>query len=344
VFVLDSVTCADTFPQDGQTGGAQIVAQNGSNGGYFTVTGNDAYVQLGYSPDGHGVFVEWTPAVHVGTGNGILAAGTRGIRFRNYTAGSVATVSAGLSEPAEPALQLTSAGVTSSAATVVNLATSLPAATDGVEVVLTDSLTAPTYMWRLRYIAAATKWLPQAGSWGYGTVLPTVPALVDKVMFELVDNVITPTYSWQLRYNSGSANTDKWEYVGGSPGNAIVTTLETTASIAYTALATAGPSFTCPRAGVYDIYSGAQMGNVTAGDFAIMSYDIGGTGAVDGDGIWSLDRVNAGLNGAAHHFRIKRQARFTAGTTALVAKYRAVTAGTASFADRSLTVVPVRLS
>jgi hypothetical protein len=116
VFVLDSVACADTFPADGARGGAQIVAQNGSTGGYATVTGADVMVQLAYQA-APGSSLEWTPAVHVAPGNLILAAGTRGIRFRNYVAGQVATVSAGLSEPLEPPLQLTSAGVVSGAST-----------------------------------------------------------------------------------------------------------------------------------------------------------------------------------------------------------------------------------
>lgn len=115
MFVLDSVNCTDAFPQDGSSGGAQIIAQNGSNGGYASVSTHDVYVQLAYMPvDGAGRRtgqIEWTPAVHVGPGNIILAAGTYGIRFRNYVAGQVAVVSAGLSEPQEPALQLTSAGV-----------------------------------------------------------------------------------------------------------------------------------------------------------------------------------------------------------------------------------------
>lgn len=115
MFVLDSVVCADLFPADGSSGGAQIVAQAGSNGGYAAVTGADVYMQLGFMPDG--ATLQWTPQVHVGPGNIILEKGTRGIRFRNYTAGVVATVSAGISEPSEPAIQLTSAGVSSSTST-----------------------------------------------------------------------------------------------------------------------------------------------------------------------------------------------------------------------------------
>lgn len=108
MFVLDSVAVADTFPSDGASGGAQLVAQNGSNGGFAAVAGADVYVQLGYFSNG---MLTWTPQVRAGIGNIVLAAGTRGIRFRNAVAGSVATVSAALSEPAEPPMQLTAGGV-----------------------------------------------------------------------------------------------------------------------------------------------------------------------------------------------------------------------------------------
>lgn len=110
MFTLDSVQTTDSFPADGSSGGAMLIAQAGSNGGYAAVTTADVYVQLAYSPDG-GVTLEWTPQVHVAPGNIILEKGTRGIRFKSYTAGTPATVSAGLSEPLEPSLQLASAGV-----------------------------------------------------------------------------------------------------------------------------------------------------------------------------------------------------------------------------------------
>lgn len=117
MFTLDSVSCADSFPADGSMGGAQIVAQAGSSGGFAAITGNDAYVQLAFvAPGDTSGQLQWTPPVHMGVGNLILAAGTRGIRFANYTAGKVAVVSAGLSEPAEPPVQPTAAGVSTPAA------------------------------------------------------------------------------------------------------------------------------------------------------------------------------------------------------------------------------------
>lgn len=114
MFVLDSVAVTDDFPADGSSGGAQIITVNGGNGGFASVAANDVYVQIAYSPSGLGM-LSWTPQVRVGVGNIILQPGTRGIRFRNATAGAAAIVSAALSEPAEPALQLTAGGVASGA-------------------------------------------------------------------------------------------------------------------------------------------------------------------------------------------------------------------------------------
>lgn len=150
MFVLDSVACADTFPADGSSGGAQIIASNGSNGGYAAVTGADVMVQLAYAVGGPGQgLIEWTTPVHVGQGNIILEKGTRGIRFRNYAAGVVATVSAGLSEPIEPALQLTSAGVSSAA----------PSTSSGLVLIQTQTLAAPAAVITFSGIVATYKHL-----------------------------------------------------------------------------------------------------------------------------------------------------------------------------------------
>lgn len=133
-----------------------------------------------------------------------------------------------------------------------SLTTSLPTAADGVECLLTDSLSAPTYVWKLRYNSAASKWYPAAGSWGYGTSLPSPPALVDKVEYTLVDSTTSPTYQWTFTYNVGSSNTEKWEFVGGSSLYSFNATENTTSSGSYGDPAN-NVSVTVPRAGVYRI-------------------------------------------------------------------------------------------
>src|SRR5262249_12348429 len=91
-------------------------------------------------------------------------------------------------------------------------------------------------------------WAPSTGaSHNYGTTLPGSP--VDGQLAVLVDSTTLPTFSWAFRYHTGSSNTDKWEFIGGSPAQVEVATSEGTASTTYAALTTAGPSFTVPNAG-----------------------------------------------------------------------------------------------
>ena len=101
--VLDGVTCGDDY-----TEAATIQYVYGSSGGYMAVTANDVYCQLQYGDQGQEV---WTDELHVPIGSGVLFANTIGIRFRNYTPGSNAVVSAALSSPQEPSLAIGAGGV-----------------------------------------------------------------------------------------------------------------------------------------------------------------------------------------------------------------------------------------
>lgn len=191
-----------------------------------------------------------------------------------------------------------------------------------------------------------TKFLRGDGSWQvvssgptitYATTPPGSPASGD--IWYAVDSTTSPTYQWTFRWNNGSSNTDKWEFVGGSPALINIFTSEATTSGGYVALTTAGPSFTCPRAGVYEVEIGFTAQNGGASAVGVMSYDIGGTGAVDGDAALSpANQGNVTVSNA------KTQARFTAGTTALVSKYRVAVAGTGTFERRWMRVVPVRVT
>jgi len=190
----------------------------------------------------------------------------------------------------------------------------------------------------------STKYLRGDGSWqtltipsiGYATTLPGSPT--DGQESILVDSLTVPTYQWRFRWNAGSANTDKWEYVGGT---AAVTETPNAdllnANAVYTTIANAGPSFALPRAGVYTVEVGC-FPKQTANAHYYMSYDIGGTGAVDADA-FEGDWGNGG-NGTAGSF-----ARTKSGLTAvtLTAKYKSLT-GNTTFAKRWMRVTPVRVS
>lgn len=74
-----------------------------SNGGSFVVTVNDVFMELQYGNLGQ---TYWTDEVHVPVGNGILSPGTVGVRFRNWTSGKNATITAVLASEVEPSFAI----------------------------------------------------------------------------------------------------------------------------------------------------------------------------------------------------------------------------------------------
>lgn len=178
----------------------------------------------------------------------------------------------------------------------------------------------------------------------YATTLPASPGDGQEAI--LVDSVSTPTYQWRFRYNASSGNTDKWEFTGGAPAYVEVTTLENRVGSAYGALTTAGPSFTVPNGGVYFVSLGfAVDADASTNDIsAWMSYDIGGTGAVDADGVGIL-AIHTNVPISNRHTSSRTRRKTIAASTALVSKYKS-THGTPNtgFQDRWISVVPVRVS
>jgi hypothetical protein len=173
----------------------------------------------------------------------------------------------------------------------------------------------------------------------YATTLPGSPT--DGQEAFLVDSTTLATYQWRFRWNAGSSNTDKWEFIGGSPVTVEVATSEATGSATYTALTTAGPSFALPRAGVYQIDEGFTASFSANSTVATMSFDIGGTGAVDADSVSVTTGSGAGTNQVFTASRSMRKSGLTAVT--LTSKYKAAV-GTATFSKRWLRVIPVRVS
>jgi hypothetical protein len=144
-------------------------------------------------------------------------------------------------------------------------------------------------------------------------------------------------FTWAFIYDSSEA-TYKWKFVGGPPMFAEVTTDDTTTSATYAALTTAGPSIALPRAGDYMVEIGFAGYVSSAGSTLTMSYDIGGTGAVDADGV-AFDEPSA-----SGYAETQSRPRVKTGLTAvsLVSKYKRV-AGTAHFLNRWMRVTPVRV-
>lgn len=108
---IDSVATANDY-----RAAATIEDVFRSNGGSFVVVTNDVFVSLQYGPQGQ---TFWTRDVHAPVGTGYISPGTTGIKFKNYTVGSAAIVSANIAEEAEPPVAFGAGG---QASTTPNLA------------------------------------------------------------------------------------------------------------------------------------------------------------------------------------------------------------------------------
>lgn len=174
------------------------------------------------------------------------------------------------------------------------------------------------------------------GDISYGTSLPGSP--FDQQQHVLVDNATAPTWSWLLQYVAAKSS-NKWVFLGGSAAYAEVATLESTTSATYVALTTAGPSVAIPVAGNYTVTVEATVNTVTSSGVCYMSYDIGGTGAVDADALY-YDSGSASANGCSVG-RSKAKTGLTAVT--LTAKYHADGTNSSSFEKRRMSVVPIAI-
>lgn len=148
---------------------------------------------------------------------------------------------------------------------------------------------------------------------------------------------------WHLRYVAAEP-TYKWRFLGGPPMLSEVVTSESLNSASYIALTTAGPAISLSRAGDYMVEVGAYVGaSSSSADYeSYMSYDIGGTGAVDADAFHS--RVNGGgaLTGSAGS-RPRVKTGLAAAVT-LTAKYRLDSATpNGTWMNRWMRVTPGRL-
>lgn len=208
--------------------------------------------------------------------------------------------------------------------------------------------------------------LPAAGNWaagtratlyGVGVIAPSSPGSVLPVTYSttlpsspldgqeaiLVDNTSAPTYQWRFRYNASSSNTDKWEFVGGADALVEIDTSETTASTTYVDLTTIGPSFTVPRAGVYEISHGWLVSSTSNGIAFMSTVKLGAAAAADSEAVSGAVYFADSLRWISASRTMKRTC---AASDVLKMMYRNSTSGTAnaSFANRFLRVKPVRVS
>lgn len=175
-----------------------------------------------------------------------------------------------------------------------------------------------------------------------GSVIPVVSSLPanptdGQEVYWLAD--ATNGVMWRFRYNGTSASAYKWEFVGGPPLYSEVTTAETTTSTTFAALATAGPAVVVPLAGDFNVDISFYGFNNSAGGRSSMSYDIGGTGAVQADMV-SIAVANASSD---QHSGTRARVKTLATASTLTAKYQISTGSTGTFSNRWMRVLPVRV-
>lgn len=185
---------------------------------------------------------------------------------------------------------------------------------------------------------------------GIGTSFPVSPT--NGELFTLVDSLTAPTYAWDFRYVASITDAYKWVFVGGAPGSAeIPTSQPPLASDAWGDLATVGPQFIIPRAGIYFTESSARVMNVeTPSQQSNMHFGVCiGTGTPVGP--VATASIISGINGLGTFYETlvaSGRITFAAADQARLRYYfEKGTAGNPanrSFSERRLHITPVRLS
>jgi hypothetical protein len=146
------------------------------------------------------------------------------------------------------------------------------------------------------------------------------------------DSLAAPTFMWLMVYVSALT---RWYYLGGSPAHISIITAETTANTAFVDLATVGPQFQVPIAGLYEVeVMSGHIQNSGTDDFRI-GISVGGGAATEI--AWSNAAANAS-NGQS----MGGMARFaTTSNQVIKMQYRTRAGGTHTAYNRELKVTPV---
>jgi hypothetical protein len=86
------------------------------------------------------------------------------------------------------------------------------------------------------------------------TTLPGSPTDGQEAI--LVDSTSAPTYSWTLQWLAAAS---RWIFTGGAEASREVDASDGLNSTSYIDLTNVGPSFTCPRAGIFELLYGAVL-------------------------------------------------------------------------------------
>lgn len=171
---------------------------------------------------------------------------------------------------------------------------------------------------------------------GAGTTLPTGVSVGDTYTYKADD---TNGVFWQLLYDG--VGTRPWKVIGGSALVAVVDTAQARTTTGYGDLTTVGPDITVPLLGDYDVQVGCFVFTTTAGDASFMSYDVGGTTAVDADAARQQDN-DTSFTGKSIVSELRRKTSVAA-SSLIRSKYKPQNTDGATWSNRWLSVMPVRV-
>lgn len=134
---------------------------------------------------------------------------------------------------------------------------------------------------------------------------------------------------------------------GNGLSSAVVVTEETTASTTYGNLTTTGPSVTIDTGTSAIIIISGQIYNDTALGYALVTYEVSGAttiAASDNNAmLWRNSNVAITTPPRTAMSVVKVETGLNPGTNTFTLKYKALTAGTAAFSRRTITVIPLNL-
>lgn len=171
------------------------------------------------------------------------------------------------------------------------------------------------------------------------TSLPAGAATGDQVLLRVGSG--DTAVLWLMQYDATITDAYKWRYLGGTRLYANLVTQATTTSGTFVELNGGTPALTLPFVGVYEFTHGCRVIMTTgSSDYGIATVKTNGANPAGDDE--AVSYTGAAVNKLAQVARVFQRTVSDISTSALAVQvYRA--AGTPGFADRWLSVRPVRM-
>jgi hypothetical protein len=145
---------------------------------------------------------------------------------------------------------------------------------------------------------------------------------------------------WHLKYRAAEAGSFKWYYVGGSPLLKTVDAVQSTSSLTYVDLTTAGPSITVPLAGDYEMEMSAVCAGTGGANRCFVTPKKNAAAVNDADG--SEVSVAGGSTNTGNAFRRKKLTGLAANDVFKL-QYANLNATAVDYGYRSLQMTPIRV-